>query len=225
MSATRRRKLVLAGCGGCLLVALGALVVLVWTARGIGDAIFDGMDDFDPEQQPWTECRIPLPEDYGDLVFLRRHIHPFLAEYDRKVRFETKLANGEEAWLMVNTGGLTRINVHWYPAEAGEGPWVKLQDHWGEHLADIGHGTTSTVFRVDGHTFAGQLTTGDEGYGWVRNADGNLTARGGESKARDITGTGPAGTGTYLGRLDGTDGPVRFISAAESPEQPIEMID
>ncbi len=158
-------------CGG------GVLLVLCDSGR---EVIKVDLGEFDEDAQPWVECPIEIPDETGRVVFLRRHSHPFLAEYDRKIRYEM----GDRAVtkdLPPNTGGKTRINVYYYPAGDGQGPFVRFRDRAGNYYFDLGNDANE-----------------------VSSAPEPLIKK-------------------YIGRLDGTQGPLQFVSAEESPEESIEL--
>jgi hypothetical protein len=146
---------------------------------------FEHFEDFDESKQPWVECAIPLPGDLGRIVFMRRHIHPFLAEYDRKIRFETRSFSNMVKPLGLNCGGRTKINVYLYPAGNDKGPFVGLRDHLGAYYLDLQRGV---VISIEDEEFASVF---------------------------------PYTAEQYLGRLDGTKSPLRFIPADSAPEDKI----
>ncbi|MHC4418830.1 MAG: DUF4190 domain-containing protein [Planctomycetota bacterium] len=145
-------------------------------------------EDFDESKQPWVECAIPLPDGSGQLLFMRRHIHPFMAEYDRKIRFETRAFNEISKPLPVNPGGRTKINVHWYPAGDGKGAFLQLKDRWGAYYLDLERGIVMSP------------------------------------KDPEFAEVFPYTTPQYLGRLDGTKSPLRFIPAGSAPEEKIRTM-
>jgi len=147
----------------------------------MGRAVWEGFDQWDPNEQPWVECPVDLPEETGRVVFLRRHAHPFLAEYDRKIRYE--FAGGAVTRdLPMNTGGKTHISVYYYAARDGQGPLVELRDRHRNYSFDLGN------------------------------------------DANEIRSIPEPLAGTYIGRLDGRKGPLRFVPVEESPEEPIERM-
>ena len=68
------------------------------------------IDHFDKEKNAWRVVYLPQLQDCR-VAFEQRHAHPFLAEYDYRIR----LCHGkEEAYfqLWANTGGRTFVNVY-----------------------------------------------------------------------------------------------------------------
>ena len=73
--------------------------------------VLDEFDNWQLEDQPWKNVEIILPSGMGTLIFYRRHAHPFLAEYDRKVTLES--ADRRSAFdLLPNCGGQTNVNIY-----------------------------------------------------------------------------------------------------------------
>ena len=161
-----------------LLISGGVTAFLVF--REAGGEIWKGFDDFDENAQPWTECPIDLPDKAGRIVFLRHHNHPFLAEYDRKIRYEVG-THVVMKLLPPNTGGKTRINVYYYAAKDGQGAFVRLRDQYGNYRFDLGNDANE-----------------------IRAIPKSLTRE-------------------YIGRFDGVQEPLRFISVQESPEERITL--
>jgi len=173
----------------------------------------------------FTGIEIDCPDRSGHIVFLRKCTHPFLAEYDRKIRFETNTIKGVTKPLPINCGGRTKINVYWYKAQDGNETYLRLQDHWGEYMIDLERGLTQNILRIDGRVFVGDISDDTViGLGWEKT-DGKLTKMyAGESEAKEITGEPHSLPGKYIGRIDGTHGCPMFISVDESEEEYIEMV-
>ncbi|MCP4229056.1 MAG: hypothetical protein GY771_02775 [bacterium] len=156
----------------------------------IDDPLFGDIDDFDPENEPWVEVDIELPDDAGKAVFMRRNAHPFFAEYNRKIRLELTGHEPVEIELEMNTGGKTLINVYYLPyglTGVSENALLLLQDYYGDYPVDLAER---------------RLLPGYWGI-WERIE--------------------PPDTG-YLGRLDGSEYPLKFVTATESPEEELEIM-
>ncbi|MBN2377332.1 MAG: hypothetical protein JXD22_13090 [Sedimentisphaerales bacterium] len=172
----------------------------------------------------FTGINIDLPDGSGHIVFLRKSIHPFLAEYDRNIKFKTNNIADITKPLPVNVGGKTKINVYWYAKEDGHGPFLRLQDHWGEYLIDLERGQIFEMLRTDKRVFIGNVrdNRGAE-MGW-ESFNGKITrVYSGNQDAEEITGKPHSRPGIYIGRIDGTKiGPCRFIRTDDSSEELIE---
>ncbi len=162
-----------------ILMTCGIVVILAPCL--VGQAFWDSFDDFDVNEQPWVECPLVLPDKSYRIVFFRRHIHPFLAEYDRKIRCEID-NNVIVKPLPTNTGGRTKINIYYYAAANGLGPFIRLRDQYGNYRFDLGNGV------------------------------------------EEIKAIPKSFEGVYIGRLDGSQEPLRFVSVQDSPEQQIEPL-
>jgi len=223
-----------------VIVALGAAVIGlgIWTIvrrcqreaptepEEIARAVFGAVDDFDEEKQPWVECPLPTPDETVTVTFLRRHVHPFLAEFDRKLRFEQAGAEPVTRWLPTNVGGRTKINVYWYPRSEASGPFLKLVDHWGEYVADLTEKTISLIDYFDDVAYIGLLDDEDEGKtlgggGYKGEEEWHVSM--GKNKATKLTGP-LAETGQYLGRLEAPRGRLQFLPASQTPEEKINQI-
>ena len=51
--------------------------------------------------------------------------------------------------LPPNTGGKTRINVYYYEAKNGQGPYVKFQDQYGNYRFDLSRDVKENLFIPD----------------------------------------------------------------------------
>jgi hypothetical protein len=83
--------------------------------------------------------------------------------------------------LPLNTGGKTKINVYYYSAKDGQGPFVRLRDQYGNYRFDL------------------------------------------SNDANEIRAIPQSLTREYIGRLDGVQEPLRFVSVQESPEERIKL--
>jgi hypothetical protein len=171
----------------------------------------------DPEnfEAPWIEVELPLPqgaEAYGRVTFMRRAAHPVLAEYDRKLRVQPPDDPAQEIEMPMNVGGRTLINVYWIEQGIDGQPTLQFIDHWGMVLLNLTEPSAGVtrLSRIDG---AWRLSVPDEHYG-------SLAA----SEAETVAFLDSLGAPSYLGRLDGTDGPLQFVPASVSPEQAIDFV-
>lgn len=178
--------------------------------------------DFDLRKQPWEECPVNLPDGLGRIVFLRKGIHPFLAEYDRKIRVELNLSEKSQAPLPVNVGGGTKINVYWYKASRGRGPYLRLHDHWGEYVVAIDEGATYEIFHSKDATCVAKLVLGEEIDGKFRTMDEHGISIVGSLQWEKSDAIYVREPGEYLGRIDETGIPLRFITPKELPEEKFE---
>jgi hypothetical protein len=178
--------------------------------------------EFDREAQPWESCSISLPQDQGVLLFMRRHSHPMLAEFDRKVRISVR--NGPElvAKLPSNTGAQTKINVYWYPKTEKNGPFVRMCDRHGEYLFDLGASLAFRILRYGSQAYAAELTGSGE-YCITTPKNGAPVVELGGKPATLRSDRTVKESGKYLGVLDGERPALGFVSSAEAKERKIEQ--
>ena len=102
---------------------------------------------------PWRTY--PVAEENGvALAFQERSIHPFLAEYDYRLRFR-KAGKNTYRDLWCNTGGQTHVNVF----RLSDGRFV-FSDKDEDCLADLGTRRVFVLRRHDGKFYAGLLPEG-----------------------------------------------------------------
>ncbi len=130
--------------------------------------------DFDAEKEPWDTVPLELDKEIlgtARLEFSRNQIHPFLAEYDRKVTF----VDGDKdrtSHLATNTGGRTRIIVYHHKTKTGG--YLRLHDHLSEHLIDLSDGRTYYLMRVEGRLYIGEVNPEESSiYGIGKDSKGN----------------------------------------------------
>ena len=144
------------------------------------------------EQQhaPWAECPMQVPGD-TKVIFLRKHIHPFLAEYDRALRIERPGKASVTLDLPSNTGGRTMIKVYTCCAISPEGEetlMLLLIDQQWEMLVDLKK---------------------------AEMANDPMSGMSTEKALEAIS------EKKYIGRLDARETSLKFIPASESAEEPI----
>ena len=129
--------------------------------------------------------------------------------------------------LPVNTGGRTRINAYWYPSDPTLGPCILLQDNrHGEYLLRLQERKTYLIIRYRGRVFAGEIYDKSIGSSCreAKSSDGEneISVSVGDRPAMDITDTAVGKEpGSYFGRIDEERFPLRFLPAAEVPEEKI----
>ena len=161
----------------------------------------------------WQNIWLPREGNTG-IAFQERSIHPFLAEYDYRLRFSR---DGEltSQLLLTNTGGLTHFNV--YRLKDGR---LMFRDKMWDYLVDV-QGPECRVFRLE--TFEEKLYAARipnvEIDSWsfvpVRKDDGFVMEMGGQTvPAEDVTGI--LDDMEYYGCIQD-----RFYPAEQKPEEKI----
>jgi len=169
---------------------------------------------------PDGSVRVVLPDGSGHIVFLRNRIHLWAAKYDRAIRFETDIISGVTRPLPINSGGPTKIDVYWLEKQEKEGSYIRLHDHRGEYLIDLSRGVTQLIGRINGRVFVSELKNNRMPvFGWTK-VDGELSrVHTGKKEAEEITGRLASLQGKFIGRIDATEGPLRFITLTEPKEE------
>jgi len=231
MSDVRSGKVIQGVAIGCLCAAvLGVALLGVggYVAYRLGKAIaLDTFEGLDPDEYPWEECEV-AKLDGSRVVFLRRPAHPFLAEYFRKIRLERPGQPDETLPLPMNVGGRTKINVYRLPAGEETGHLFILRDHWGDYAVDPIERRTLLLEKVDGRVFSGPVqdegTVGASVMRWKEDGVEKVEVRIGGEMAVDLTDARPFERMEYLGRIDGSQGPPRFVPASAAAEERIEKV-
>lgn len=107
----------------------------------------------------WKQCRIPLPDGSGSVVYMARLNKIICAEWNRKVRVETNSMHSPSKWIPSDTAGGSPVNVYWYPAHGTKGPYLRFQDPLSEYLVDIRHSKVFLVVRQGRDAYVGEVLT------------------------------------------------------------------
>jgi len=208
----------------CIVVVLLFAVVAFYLNPSLGESIKPYIKSAYRSMPLRVSCSIPIPPEYGTLVYLRHGIHPSLTLYEYKLKF-IKGSTTVERPLPSNSRSLILVNTYWYPANQKGGPWVRFHDREGEYLIDIKQQKVSRVLRYKGRVFAGELSGGQMGTAIVESG-GKILVSVGRRDAYEITGlsTGDS-SGTYIGRIEGNYYRLRFITPSQSPEQKIRVLE
>ncbi len=169
----------------------------------------------------WQSYQTDIPETKSQLVFHWKAIHPFLAEYDRKVQLISGSRRSQQYWLQTNTGG--RHHLNFYLIEAENEKWLRLLDRYSEFVINLDTLQGYSVGRMSGKTFIGPpAKEANWGYFWMGGAD-KIEAIIGEAKGTyDPRFEKP---GKFLGTLDARSGMPRFVPTSEKPEEHIMTQD
>ena len=95
--------------------------------------------NFDRKSEPWSTISLPAVQNC-EVAFEQRSSHPFLAEYDYRIR----LGKGRDKayfWLWPNTGGRTFVNVYRVADDK-----LLLKDKAAAYVVDV---TRKQVYLVD----------------------------------------------------------------------------
>jgi hypothetical protein len=176
-------------------------------------------------EDTWTECPVTCDWTEGKVVFLRKHIHPIMAEYSRKIRLDIVDQNSVYCPLPINVGGRTFINVYWIDEKDGFGPMLLMRDRWGEYLIDLKNKKTLVLAKPESERiYAGELTTERDSLGWTSNSEGKLTVHVGRKSATEISHYKIYDRLKYIGRIDGRKPGLYFIPSSDSKEETIQTL-
>ena len=168
---------------------------------------------FIPTLNSWESYKINIPDWQGRITFYRKPIHPFLAEYERKLK--VKFSNGKtiKSPLNVNTGGRTYIEVFRIEPKSNEQAMLLFRDHHGEYLIDSLNCKILRVIKIDKYNrvFAGEITDSWEGYS-TYISENEISVEICNKSAEDITHYNLYERIKYIGCIDGKDSLPHFIS-------------
>ena len=192
------------------LAAVPHVIILSWILSFVCDL---GADDYKGE---WRTAWLPK-EGNTAIAFQEQPIHPFLAEYNYRLRFSR---DGEQTCqlLLTNTGGSTYFNVY----RLKDGRLLFCDKEW-DYLVDV-QGPECRVFRVDSlddRLYAARIPNEKIG-SWsivpIREDDQIVMRMGDHTvPAEDVTGI--LDGMTYYGCIQD-----RFYPADQKPEQTIKKM-
>ena len=164
----------------------------------------------------WRTAWLPREGNTG-IAFQEQPIHPFLAEYNYRLRFSR---DGELSYqlLLTNTGGRTKFNV--YRLKDGR---LMFRDKMWDYLVDV-QGPECRVFRLErfeDRLYAARIPNVEiDSWSFVpqRKDDGFVMDMGGQTvPAEDVTGI--LDDMTYYGCIED-----RFYPAEQKPEEQISKM-
>jgi hypothetical protein len=203
---------------GCLiaLVAIPVAVVVLFVAH-VAWQIFQ----YNVIREPVTFI---VPGTSFELKHSRIGINPIVAEYERNIAF---VVNGQESRvfpLMIDTCGGYPINC--YLIETPDITALRLDDAVSEHLIDLTNQSVFAITRAMGESYYGKIDESDSSSGWSMANDDPSTLKVtiGGRRAKRLSDLLDDCTETYVGRIDGKAGRLRFIPATESPEIEIDHL-
>ena len=208
----------------CVVVALLFAAVALFLYPPLGEATKPPIKKAYRGLPLQISCIIPIPPEYGTLVFLRHGVHPSLSPYEYKLKF-TKASTTIERSLPSDSRNLTSVNSYWYPANQQGGPWVRLQYQDVEYLVNMKDQKVSRILRYKGHIFSGDLSGDQEGIAVVESG-GRILVSVGRRDAYEVTGPFiDDSPGTYIGRIEGNYYRLRFIAPSQSPEGKTRVLE
>ena len=194
----------------CGLLAIPILLAVLWFFA------------FGKQMMVWQSYEFTIPGIQSSLIFKWQAIHPFLAEYDRKIQVVSKNRKSPEYWLLTNTGGRHHLNL--YITEIDNDKWIRVLDEFSECVINLNTLQGFNVGRKFSKTFvAPPAKMAYWGYTWENNKLENLQAYTGTIKG--MYDPRFQKTGEFIGSLDARSGILRFIPATEKSEEHIRTME
>lgn len=167
----------------------------------------------------WRQCIIPLPDGSGSIIYRARLSKVLCAEWVRTVCLEKHGVIGKPRWVPGDAGGADPVNVYWYRAQGGRGPYVRFRDPLSEYLVDVSDGSTYLLLRrSDGGVYAGVISSPWPHISSVRYAaSGECIDMANGHRLVRMKGGVASGPGIYLGRIEYPFN--RFLSKEEAAEK------
>lgn len=155
----------------------------------------------DAKGNTWTAFQIDLPDKSESFLFVCMSASKgFSSGHIQGIVYK-----GEDnvTPLPYNVGGKIKIDFFLFERLAGEGPFVRLQDYWGEYLVDLQKKKTFRIIRTERRSFMGDVSGGnieDSGFSIFGSGDEMIVSVG-DGEAKEITDLPIAGMGKRLGRI------------------------
>lgn len=88
--------------------------------------------NWDPQKEPWSFVTLELTTPGLTVTYGQQNIHPFLAEYRRKIQFSTTDSRTDTLDMLLNSGGRTLIEVYVLGQDS-----VILEDSFGQYFFNL----------------------------------------------------------------------------------------
>jgi hypothetical protein len=89
--------------------------------------------EWDPEAEPWTFIEFRVDKLNMMIKYGQKSIHPFLAEYERRIQFENDGHKTDTLDMAINSGGRTSIKLFHDPNEH----LLIMEDRFGRYFFDL----------------------------------------------------------------------------------------
>jgi len=203
---------------GCLLAFVGIPIALA--------AFFFGSYFFQSVKHTTVRERIKfaVPNTAFELAHSRIGIHPMMAEYDRDITFIRNGTTESTSALSIDTCGGYPINCYLF--KTGDRIYVRMDDAVSEHLLDMENQTVNGITHAQGNAYYGVLSDSDTSSGWsmIDGEPESLSVTIGGNPAKLLSELMDGSKETYIGRIGGKLGGLRFTPASESPEIEIDHL-
>lgn len=89
--------------------------------------------EWNQEDEPWTFISFDIENLDLNIKFGQQSIHPFLAEYNRKIQFSTKNEKTDTLDMFINSGGRTWIEIFYDKKKE----LIIMEDNFGKYFFDL----------------------------------------------------------------------------------------
>lgn len=89
--------------------------------------------EWNPDDEVWTFISFELEKLELKVKYGQQAIHPFMAEYNRKIQFETKTSKTDTIDMHLNWGGRTYIEIFYDKAK----DLILMEDQFGRYFLDL----------------------------------------------------------------------------------------
>ncbi|GEM_PF-2214547 len=107
------------------------------TDSALVDSIMIMLDEriknWNPDDEPWTFISFEIEKIDLKISYGQQLIHPFLAEYNRKILFETQSSKTDTIDMTLNWGGRTYIELYY---DSGN-KLIVMEDSFGRYFFDL----------------------------------------------------------------------------------------
>jgi hypothetical protein len=168
--------------------------------------------------------RFLIPGTSHAIEHSRIGINPIVAEYKRDVTFFTDGTRGNTTALSIDTCGGYPINC--YLVATDDRTFLRLDDAVSEHLLDLDEQKTYVVTHYKNDAYVGELVSDSmsTGRSMVDDDPSTLKVTVGGKEATPRNGLTRGAVGVYIGCLTGGLDNLRFVTASDSPERPVDHL-
>ena len=89
--------------------------------------------EWNPEDEPWTFIEFEIKEIDIKIKYGQQSIHPFLAEYNRRIQFSINNESTDTLDMFINSGGRTLIELFYDKKERQ----LIMEDSFGKYFFDL----------------------------------------------------------------------------------------
>jgi hypothetical protein len=151
----------------------------------------------DANGESWRAYEIVPPDGESSIRFVWHRGASMVTEHEQGIVFPGSTTVSP---LPYNIGGKIKMDAFWYGVIDGKGPFLRLEDQWGEYLVDFRKRTTAWIIREEGRTFAGLVTDPHCGYG-IGGIGDEISVSVGTNRAEELFGPLASSKGRPLAHI------------------------